>query len=299
MVLETEFDTDEGTVRLIDFMPPRGEAADVVRIVEGVRGRVPMRMELRLRFDYGNVVPWVRRVDGDLVAVAGPDAVWLRTPVAVRGENLATVADFSVGEGVHVPFVLTWRESHLPTPQPVDPIVALEDTESLLGGWVAACTYEGEWREAVVRSLLTLKALTYAPTGGIVAAATTSLPEALGGVRNWDYRYCWLRDATITLQSLMYSGSSTRRAPGGSGCCGRSPATRPSCRSCTAWPASAGSTRDIADWLPGYDGNPVRIGNAAAEQFQLDVYGEVMDALHQARKAGLEADDPAWGLQAS
>ncbi len=297
LVLETEFDTDEGTVRLVDFMPPRGEAADVVRIVEGVSGRVPMRMDLRLRFDYGHVVPWVRRVDADLVAIAGPDAVWLRTPVALHGENLATVADFSVGAGFHVPFVLTWRESHLPTPHPVDPIVALEGTVSYWQEWIAACTYDGPWRDAVVRSLLTLKALTYGPTGGIVAAATTSLPEELGGVRNWDYRYCWLRDATITLQSLMYCGFVEEA------------------RSWRAWllRAIAGDpsklqimygvagerllTERIAEWLPGYCGSPVRIGNAASEQFQLDVYGEVMDALHQARKAGIEHEQPSWDLQ--
>ncbi len=297
MVLETEFDTDEGTVRLIDFMPPRGEAADVVRIVEGVRGRVPMRMDLRLRFDYGHILPWVSRVDGDQVAVAGPDAVWLRTPVDVRGENMASVADFSVGEGFHAPFVLTWRESHLPTPQPVDPIVALDATEAYWREWAGRCTYNGKWRDAVVRSLLTLKTLTYGPTGGIVAAVTTSLPEALGGVRNWDYRFCWLRDATITLQALMYSGYVDEA------------------RSWRQWllRAIAGDPAELqimygvagerrlderhADWLPGYDGNPVRIGNAAAEQFQLDVYGEVMDALHQARAAGLETDKPAWALQ--
>jgi GH15 family glucan-1,4-alpha-glucosidase len=297
MVLETEFDTDEGTVRLIDFMPPRGEAADVVRIVEGVRGRVQMRMDLRLRFDYGHVLPWVRRLDADLVAVAGPDSVCLRTPVDVRGENLATVADFSVGVGYHAPFVLTWQASHLPTPKSVDPYVALESTESYWKEWIGRCTYDGAWRDAVVRSLLTLKTLTYGPTGGIVAAVTTSLPEALGGVRNWDYRFCWLRDATITLQSLMYSGYVEEA------------------RDWRAWllraiagdPAElqimygvAGERRldeQIADWLPGYDGNPVRIGNAAAEQFQLDVYGEVMDALHQARKAGLQRDDAAWELQ--
>src|SRR6266511_3778124 len=297
MVLETEFDIDEGTVRLIDFMPPRGEAADVVRIVEGVRGRVPMRMDLRLRFDYGHILPWVSRVDGDQVAVAGPDAVWLRTPVDVRGENMASVADFSVGEGFHAPFVLTWRESHLPTPQPVDPIVALDATEAYWREWAGRCTYNGKWRDAVVRSLLTLKTLTYGPTGGIVAAVTTSLPEALGGVRNWDYRFCWLRDATITLQALMYSGYVDEA------------------RSWRQWllRAIAGDPAELqimygvagerrlderhADWLPGYDGNPVRIGNAAAEQFQLDVYGEVMDALHQARAAGLETDKPAWALQ--
>jgi len=297
LVLETEFDTADGTVRLIDFMPPRGEAPDVVRIVEGVRGRVPMSMVLRLRFDYGHVVPWVYQEQGSLVAVAGPDAAWLRTDVETRGENLATHADFVIETGDRVPFVLTWRQSHLPAPDPIDPIEELGVTEGYWRGWVSACTYEGEWRDVVVRSLLTLKALTYAPTGGIVAAATTSLPEKLGGVRNWDYRFCWLRDATITLQSLLYSGFQSEA---------------------TAWRkwllrAIAGNPAELqimygvagerrldeyqADWLTGYDGNPVRIGNAAAEQFQLDVYGEVMDALHQGRRAGLKADDPAWGLQ--
>jgi GH15 family glucan-1,4-alpha-glucosidase len=297
LVLETEFETADGVVRLIDFMPPRGDAPDVVRIVEGVRGRVPMTMNLRLRFDYGHVVPWVYREQGDLVAVAGPDAAWLRTPVRTRGENLATLADFTVAAGDQVPFVLTWRQSHLPPPERIDPVHELGVTEGYWRGWVSACTYEGEWRDAVVRSLLTLKALTYAPTGGIVAAATTSLPEKLGGVRNWDYRFCWLRDATITLQSLLYSGFQSEA---------------------TAWRkwllrAIAGDPSELqimygvagerrlseymADWLTGYDGNPVRIGNAAAEQFQLDVYGEVMDALHQGRRAGLKRDDPSWGLQ--
>jgi GH15 family glucan-1,4-alpha-glucosidase len=297
LVLETEYETADGVVRLIDFMPPRGEAPDVVRIVEGVRGTVAMTMELRLRFDYGHVVPWVYREQGDLVAVAGPDAAWLRTPVPTRGENLATLADFEVSTGDRTPFVLTWRASHLPAPAPIDPIEELGATEGYWRGWVSACTYEGEYRDAVVRSLLTLKALTYAPTGGIVAAVTTSLPEKLGGVRNWDYRFCWLRDATITLQSLLFSGFQSEA---------------------TAWRkwllrAIAGNPADLqimygvagerrldeyqATWLTGYDGNPVRIGNAAAEQFQLDVYGEVMDALHQGRRAGLKADDPAWGLQ--
>jgi GH15 family glucan-1,4-alpha-glucosidase len=297
LVLETEFESAGGVVRVIDFMPPRDEAPDVARIVEGVRGSVPMTMELRLRFDYGHVVPWVYREQGALVAVAGPDAAWLRTPVELRGENFATRADFTVETGDRVPFVLTWRQSHLPPPEPIDPMHELGVTEGYWRGWVSACTYEGEWRDAVVRSLLTLKALTYAPTGGIVAAATTSLPEKLGGVRNWDYRFCWLRDATITLQALLYSGFQSEA---------------------TAWRkwllrAIAGNPSELqimygvagerrlteytADWLTGYDGNPVRIGNAAAEQFQLDVYGEVMDALHQGRRAGLKADDPAWGLQ--
>ncbi len=297
MVLETEFDTDEGTVRLVDFMPPRGVAADVVRIVEGVTGRVSMKMDLRLRFGYGKIVPWVRRTDGDIVGVAGPDAVWLRTPVHVHGQNMSTVAEFSVGEGFSAPFVLTWRESHLPTPEAVDPIVALDETVSYWEEWISGCTHESPWRDAVVRSLLTLKTLTYAPTGGIVAAVTTSLPEALGGVRNWDYRYCWLRDATITLQSLLYSGF-VDEARAWRQWLLRAIAGDPA-QMQIMYGVAGERTLDerLADWLPGYDGGPVRLGNAAAGQFQLDVYGEVMDALHQARKAGLEPDNMAWAMQ--
>jgi len=297
LILETEFDTDDGCVRLIDFMPPRGEAPDLVRIVEGVRGRVRMRMQLRGRFDYGRVVPWVYREDGDLVAVAGPDAAWLRTPAPVEFRDGAVHADFSVGTGDVAPFVLTWRASHLPAPRPLDPHAELAGTEEYWREWMSRCRYAGEWREAVVRSLLTLKALTYAPTGGIVAAVTTSLPEQLGGVRNWDYRFCWLRDATITLQALLYSGFDEEAAAW----------RKWLLRAIAGDPAQmqimygvAGERRleeFTADWLPGYDGNPVRIGNAAAEQFQLDVYGEVMDALHQARLAGLKRDDPSWALQ--
>jgi GH15 family glucan-1,4-alpha-glucosidase len=297
LVLETEFDTDEGTVRLIDFMPPRGEAPDLVRIVEGVRGRVPMRMELRLRFDYGRVVPWVYREDGDLVAVAGPDAVWLRTPVRTEGRELATYAEFSIGPDDRAPFVLTWRASHLPPPRPVDPLVELGATEGYWQGWMSGCTYDGAWRDAVVRSLLTLKALTYAPTGGIVAAPTTSLPEHLGGIRNWDYRFCWLRDATITLQSLLYSGFQSEALDWRKWLL-RAIAGDP--HEMQIMYGVAGErrlTEYVAEWLPGYDGNPVRIGNAAATQFQLDVYGEVMDALHQARRSGLKRDDPSWALQ--
>jgi GH15 family glucan-1,4-alpha-glucosidase len=297
-VLETEFDTDEGTVRLVDFMPPRGEAPDLVRIVEGVRGRVRMRMQLRYRFDYGHVVPWVYRQDGDVVAVAGPDAAWLRTPVVTEHRDRTVHADFSVGPGDSAPFVLTWRASHLPPPRPLDAHAELTGTEGYWREWMSSCRYDGEWQEAVVRSLLTLKALTYAPTGGIVAAVTTSLPEQLGGVRNWDYRFCWLRDATITLQALLYSGFEDEAAAW----------RKWLLRAIAGDPAEtqimygvAGERRleeFVADWLPGYDGNPVRIGNAAAEQFQLDVYGEVMDALHQARVAGLKQDDPSWALQA-
>jgi GH15 family glucan-1,4-alpha-glucosidase len=299
LVLETEFETAEGTVRLLDFMPPRGEAPDVVRIAEGVSGRVPMRMELRLRFDYGRVVPWVRRDDGAIVAVAGPDSCWLRTPVETHGEDLATVAEFLLEPGDRMPFVLTWRESHQPAPEPVHPDRALRETENYWRQWLEQCTYDGQWREAVVRSLITLKALTYAPTGGIVAAPTTSLPEQLGGVRNWDYRFCWLRDATMTLQALMYAGFEVEA------------------RDWRRWllRAIAGDPVELqimygvagerrlpeyqADWLPGYDGNPVRIGNEAVDQFQLDVYGEVMDALFQARTTGFGAGASTWALQRS
>ena len=297
LVLETDFETDDGAVRIIDFMPPRGDTPDVVRIVRGMRGRVPMHMELRLRFDYGLVVPWVYREDGDLVAVAGPDAVWLRTPVPTEGVDLATHADFSVGAGEIAPFTLSWRASHLPPPRPLEPTQELGATEGFWQGWMSACTYEGEWRDAVVRSLLTLKALTFAPTGGIVAAATTSLPELLGGVRNWDYRFCWLRDATITLQSLLYSGFQAE-AQAWRKWLLRAIAGDPAEMQIMYGVAGERNlTEYVADWLPGYDGNPVRIGNAAAKQFQLDVYGEVMDALHQARRSGLKRGDPSWALQ--
>ncbi len=297
LILETEFDTDEGTVRLVDFMPMRNHVHDVVRIVQGVRGRVPMRMDLRLRFDYGRIVPWVHREGTDLVAVAGPDAVWLRTPLPTRGENLATVAEFTVSEGFSVPFVLTWQASHLPTPSAVEPSVLLAATEEYWREWMSRCTYDGEWSEAVRRSLVTLKALTYQPTGGIVAAVTTSLPEQLGGVRNWDYRFCWLRDATITLQSMLYCGF-TAEAEDWRRWLLRAIAGDPS--EMQIMYGVAGERRlseFIADWLPGYDGNPVRIGNAASEQFQLDVYGEVLDALHLALKSGLSGEAPGWALQ--
>ncbi|HMA47652.1 MAG TPA: glycoside hydrolase family 15 protein [Frankiaceae bacterium] len=298
LILESEWDTPEGTVRVVDLMPPRGEAPDVVRIVQGVSGRVPMRGELRLRFDYGQVVPWVHHTDGQLVAVAGPDAMWLHTPVRAHGEDFATLAEFTVHAGQSVPFVLTWRESHLPAPKPVDPVRALVDTERFWTAWAGRADYDGLWREAVIRSLVVLRALTYAPTGGIVAAATTSLPEQLGGVRNWDYRYCWLRDAAFTLQALLGAGYAEEA------------------RAWRSWllRAVAGDPADMqimygldgrrrlpeweVAWLAGYEGaRPVRVGNAAAGQFQLDVYGEVMDTLHLARGEGLEPDDAAWDLQ--
>src|ERR671918_288269 len=206
LILETEFETSSGAVRLVDFMPPRGEAPDIIRIVEGVRGTVDMRMELALRFDYGSIVPWVRSLDGALVGVAGPDAISLRTPVALEGRDLRTYAAFQVREGDRVPFVLTWFESNRPLPEAVDAERALANTIQYWEDWASACTMTGRWRDAVVRSLVTLKALTYAPTGGVVAAPTTSLPGCIGGERNWDYRYCWLRDSTLALSCLLRSG---------------------------------------------------------------------------------------------
>ena len=298
LVLESEWDTPEGTVRIVDLMPLRGAAADLVRIVEGVSGRVRVRSELRLRFDYGSVKPWVRHVNGTLSAVSGPDAAWLRTPVELRGRDWATLAEFEVGPGDRVPFVLTWAPSHEPEPAPVDPVAALEDTERFWADWMAQCTYSGEWSEAVRRSLVTLKALTYAPTGGIVAAPTTSLPEDLGGSRNWDYRYCWLRDASFALQALM-----------GSGFVDEARAWRDwLLRACMGDPAELqimyglDGRRRLPEhelpWLAGYEGSaPVRIGNGAHDQYQLDVWGEVLDGLHVGREAGLAPSSDAWQLQ--
>lgn len=298
LVLETTFETPEGTVRVVDFMPPRHRDPDVVRIVEGVSGRVTMRMDLIIRFDYGRSVPWVRRVDGRLHAVAGPDALVLDTPVATHGEGLATTATFDVATGESVPFVLEWHPSHELPDAPIGALEAADDTVQWWNEWAARCTFEGEWRDAVVRSLVTLKALTYAPTGGIVAAPTTSLPERLGGVRNWDYRFCWLRDATFTLYALMSAGYLAEaqawrdwllRAVAGS------PAEMQIMYGC------AGERRLpelVLPWLAGYEGSqPVRIGNAAVDQFQLDIFGEVMDSMHQARRIGIAPDDPSWALQ--
>src|SRR5215213_8297582 len=299
LVLETEHRTDDGVVRVVDCMPPRQWDPDVARIVEGVSGRVRMRMELTIRFDYGSIVPWVRHVDGALHAVAGPDSVWLRTPVPVRGENWTTLADFTVAEGERVPFMLTWHASHRPAPRRIDPIRALADTEGWWGDWASGIDYQGSWQDAVIRSLLTLKALTYAPTGGIVAAPTTSLPEQLGGVRNWDYRFCWLRDATLTLQALMYAGFEVEARDWRRWLL-RAIAGNPDKTQIMYGVAGERRLAEyIADWLPGYDGNPVRIGNEAVDQFQLDVYGEVMDALFQARTTGFGAGASTWALQRS
>lgn len=300
LILETEFETPEGAVTLIDFMPLRGVASDLVRLAVGQRGQVMMRTELVVRFDYGSAVPWVTRLeDGTgLRAVAGPDMVVLRTPAPLRGEDLKTVGEFTISAGEVVSFVLTYGPSHLPLPEPLDPQTALDDTVAFWADWSSHCRHAGGWRDAVLRSHITLKALTYAPTGGIVAAPTTSLPERIGGPRNWDYRFCWLRDATFTLISLMDAGYYEEAK---------------------AWRdwllrAVAGSPSQIqimyglsgerrlseweVPWLAGYEGSrPVRVGNAAQSQRQLDVFGEVMDALHQARRGGLDTTEAGWALQ--
>jgi len=298
LVLESEWDTPRGTVRVIDFMPPRDGAPQLVRIVEGVSGRVPVRSSLRMRFSYGWVVPWVHKVDSRTVAVAGPDSVWLDTEVDTFGKDLTTYADFTVAPGERIAFTISWQPSHKEPPALPEPEAALEATEAFWREWVEHCTYHGPYRDAVVRSLITLKALTYAPTGGIVAAPTTSLPEDIGGVRNWDYRFTWLRDAAITLSSLLRTGY------------------REEARAWREWllRAVAGDPenlqimygiageRELSEaeltWLPGYENSqPVRVGNGAAGQLQLDVYGEVTEALHLAHMTGLARNDYASILQ--
>lgn len=300
LILETRLETADGAVALIDFMPPRGQASDIVRLVRGVRGKVKMRMELVIRFGFGNDVPWVRKSeDGSaLLAICGQDMTVLRTPVKTRGENLTTVADFDVGEGETVPFVLTYGPSHVPVPGPIDPFQALRDTESFWADWSNRCTCEGDHRDLVLRSLITLKAQTFAPTGGIVAAPTTSLPEKLGGRRNWDYRFCWLRDATFTLLALMNSGY-TEEALAWHNWLLRAVAGSPSLMQIMygVW----GQRRLLewqAGWLDGYEGaRPVRVGNAAHAQLQLDVYGELIDALYQARMEKLELNEVSWSME--
>jgi GH15 family glucan-1,4-alpha-glucosidase len=298
LVLESEWETADGTVRVLDLMPPRGRYPDVVRIVEGVSGTVSMCSDLVVRFDYGKIVPWVQREGSRWTATAGPDRLWLDTPVPLTGRDRRTKAEFRVSAGDRIPFVLTWAPSYHAEPDPVDADRALADTEQFWRSWMAGCSYTGPYADAVRRSLVTLKALTYGPSGAIAAAATTSLPEHIGGSRNWDYRYCWLRDASLTLQALAGGGFVKEAA---------------------AWRdwllrAIAGDPADLQimysltgrrrlqetelDWLPGYENSrPVRIGNDAHGQFQLDVYGEVLDGLHTARSAGLSAEADAWELQ--
>ncbi|MFF7445268.1 MULTISPECIES: glycoside hydrolase family 15 protein [unclassified Streptomyces] len=302
LVLDTDWETDEGAVRVTDLMPQRDRAPDLVRIVEGLRGEVTVRSTLRLRFDYGSVMPWMRRTDGHRIAVAGPDSAWLRSEPEVHtwGENFGTHSEFTVKEGEKVAFVLTWHPSHEAPPPQIDPYDALRASVEDWQAWSARCRYDGPHKDAVLRSLITLKALTYVPTGGIVAAPTTSLPEELGGVRNWDYRYCWLRDSTLTLGALLSAGYHEEAE---------------------AWRdwlvrAVAGDPADLQimyglagerrlpeyelPWLSGFAGSkPVRIGNEAVKQLQLDVYGEVMDSLSLARTAGLSVEPHIWSLQCS
>jgi GH15 family glucan-1,4-alpha-glucosidase len=298
LILETTFVTATGSATIVDFMPPVGSQAELVRMVVGQSGDVPMRVELILRFGYGALVPWVtKRGANTLRAVAGPDMVVLHTDVPLHGENLTSVAEFSIRAGETKSFILSWRPSHKPPPESFDTHAALQECEAYWRDWSSRCRYEGEYREPVIRSLLTLKALTYGPTGGIVAAPTTSLPEKLGGVRNWDYRFCWLRDATMTLQALMYAGYHDEARDWRRWLL-RAVAGNP--QKTQIMYGVAGERRlpeYIADWLPGYDGNPVRIGNEAVDQFQLDVYGEVMDALYQARCTGFGAGHSTWALQ--
>lgn len=299
LILETDIETENGAVRLVDFMPPRGQDPDIVRIVEGVRGKVSMQMELIVRFDYGQIVPWVRRrkrFDG-LEAIAGPDALILRTPVETCGKDLTTVSEFTVTKGDRIPFVLTWFPSHQKPPRKINAEHALQETEVFWTDWAKQFRSENKWRDAVVRSLVVLKGLTYAPTGGLVAAATTSLPEQIGGVRNWDYRYCWLRDAALILVVLMRAGY------------------RDEAESWREWllRAIAGSPAQMqmiygvhgerrldeyeVPWLSGYENSrPVRIGNAASNQFQLDVYGEVLAAVWLADRAGIAMTEHDWAL---
>jgi GH15 family glucan-1,4-alpha-glucosidase len=304
LVLETEFTTDTGVVAVIDFMPPREHAPTVMRVVEGRQGTVSMATEFIVRFDYGSIVPWVQAIDGGITLIGGADAMRLDSGVPLSGEDMTTVARFDVSEGERVPFALTWYPSNAATPDPPDTEQALTYALKWWKGWSDRCTYDGNWSDEVMRSLITLKALTYAPTGGIVAAATTSLPEQLGGVRNWDYRYCWLRDATFSLRCLLSNGYA---------------------QEALAWAmwlrrAVAGSPGDFQimygvtgerrlteielGWLPGYEKSaPVRVGNGAHDQFQLDVFGEVMDVAQVAREADsvrqLLDTAPQFGLDES
>ncbi len=298
LILETTFHASHGSVRVTDFMPLRDRAPNLVRIVEGIRGEVPMRLDLRIRFDYGSIVPWVRYHPEGIRATAGPDTLSCRSPLPLQGGYRATRAEFTIKEGQWVPFELTWSSTHAPLPEPRDARASLERTGTWWRAWSDRCTYRGAWREAVRESLVVLKALTYAPTGGVVAAPTTSLPEKPGGVRNWDYRHCWLRDATFTLYALM-TGGYVEEARAWREWLVNAVAGTPS--QLQIMYGLAGERRltelELA-WLPGYERSlPVRIGNDAYRQHQLDVYGEVMDALHLARRKGLPPDDDAWRVQ--
>ncbi|KAA0235869.1 MAG: Trehalase [Acidimicrobiales bacterium] len=297
LVLETEFTTDSGVATVIDFMPERRDHPTIIRIVEGRRGSVHMHSELVVRFDYGSVIPWVKHEDGGVSAIAGPDALRLHSPITNHGEDYKTIADFTVHEGERVPFVLVWHPSHLAPPDPLDAVETLRRTTSEWHTWAARCRGGGEYADAVTRSLITLRALTFAPTGGIVAAATTSLPEQLGGGRNWDYRYTWIRDATFTLSALLSAGY-PEEAIAWRDWLLRAIAGSPDKFQIMYGVAGERRLTEVElDWLPGYEQSaPVRIGNAASNQFQLDVFGEVMDAMYQARSAGMPPTPQGWRM---
>ncbi|HET8531425.1 MAG TPA: glycoside hydrolase family 15 protein [Methylomirabilota bacterium] len=291
LVLETDFETADGAVTVVDCMPQREGPPVLIRQVVGRRGTVPMRMELVIRMDYGSVVPWVRRSADGIHAVAGPEALALTTDLPLRGEGLTTVADFEVAAGKHRSLTLAWHPSHLPAPQPLDPEDALRETEAWWRRWVGACRFEGPDRDAVVRSLVTIKALIYEPTGGIVAAPTTSLPERLGGVRNWDYRICWVRDATFALYALVLGGYLDEARAWRQWLLRALAGTPEQVQVMYGLAGERRLTEIELPWLPGYAGSaPVRIGNAAHAQFQLDVWGEMLDAAHAAERHGLERD---------
>jgi GH15 family glucan-1,4-alpha-glucosidase len=298
LILENEWRTPTGRVRVIDFMPVRDTYPELIRIVEGLDGHVEMRTELVVRFDYGSVVPWLRRIDdGSLLAVGGPDALCVRTPIDLHGEAMTHVAEFTVRKGDRVPFIATWYPSSRDVPERTDAEQALRETERFWREWMHACEYDGEYPDAVHTSLMVLKAQTYSPTGGIVAAPTTSLPEWIGGPRNWDYRYCWVRDATFTLYALMNAGY-IDEARAWRDWLLRAAAGDPAKLQILYGVAGERRVNEYElDWLPGYAGSkPVRVGNAAHEQFQLDVYGELIDALHESRRHGLGADAEWWSL---
>jgi GH15 family glucan-1,4-alpha-glucosidase len=289
LVLETEYDTESGSVQVVDCMTPRNLMPDLVRLVVGKRGQVPMKMELVIRFDYGSVVPWVRRTKRGISAIAGPDMLSLRTDVPLRGKDLTTVAEFSVSKGQRVPFDLTWYPSNRHEPKQLDVEKEIRSTERWWQGWAKRCTYRGQWRDEVLRSLITLKALTFMPTGGIAAAPTTSLPEFIGGVRNWDYRFCWVRDSTLTLHALMNAGY-VKEAAAWREWLLRAVAGRPSELNILYGLRGERRLTELElPWLPGYENSaPVRTGNAAYKQFQLDIFGEVVDTLYQCHRVGLK-----------
>ena len=298
LVLETEWQTETGLIRVTDFMPPRTTQPDVVRLVHGVKGRVEVEMELVVRFDYGRMVPWARRVGGDLMFVSGPDAVMLRTDLPTHGHDARTEAQFTIEEGQFASFVLSWGPSYEPPREPPHAAGALETTVEWWRSWADRLAYKGAWKEDVRSSLIVLKALTHAPTGGMVAAPTTSLPEQLGSVRNWDYRYCWLRDAAFTMWALSIGGYSEEARAWRNWLLRAAAGDPEQLQVLYGVTGESHLVEQTLDWLPGYEHSaPVRIGNAAVDQFQLDVFGEVMHAFHLARGIGMRTEHTAWALE--